>query len=350
MGAVSPSATSAKSTSRPAPPIFPSRFSIARASLPFRESAPPTDLADRTYNGTFSGFLRPNAATPNTGRTSDYGYLDQNQIQGNNLLYNAFGGERVDVLRTTTADRAGWNEGRDWELSPYLKLSRLREFRNGWSAGPAFHFSFTNLDGRRAGSSTVLGREQRDTFDLSATDAYDITGLSLFQAPYTGGPDAVGPQVVAGPVRTPAESLRQTDLALWNDSISESLDVDLWSLSVGGEAVYQFDNRFITTVGAGIVFNMVDWKASRSDALFQSVNGTPPVAIGSSRARNSDQELLLGLYLHAAVGYRISPAWSIEANLRYDWSQSIDDTVGNSSFDVDLSGFSLGLGANYTFW
>ena len=75
-----------------------------------------------------------------------------------------------------------------------------------------------------------------------------------------------------------------------------------------------------------------------------------PASISSSSARKSDTEILWGFYLSAAAGYQITPALSIEANLRYDASQSIRDTVGNSSFDVDLNGFSLGVGANYTFW
>lgn len=312
---------------------------------------PETGFADRIYNDpVLGGFLRPNVATPNTGRTSDYGYLSPSQVDGNTLVYSALGGERIDVQRDTSASPGHWTDGRDWELSPYFKISHLTPLRSGWSVGPTFHLSFTNVEGAQGGHQTLFGREQRDTFDLFVTDRYDITDLTLFEAPYTGSPAAIGPQVPANPSRTPAETLRATDVARWNDDIRESLDVDLWSISIGGEAVFQASDRLFFAADGGVIMQMADWEATRRDTLYQRVNDGTARRISSTESRNGNLELLFGIYLQGKVGYQVTPALSVVANLRYDWSQPIDDRVGNSTFEVDLSGLSVGLGAHYSFW
>ena len=98
-----------------------------------------------------------------------------------------------------------------------------------------------------------------------------------------------------------------------------------------------------------MVLNVADWDARRNDRLFQVTNGGPPVEINSLRFRDSGTDLLFGAYLQAAVGYQINDALSVQATLRYDWNESLRDSVGDSDFDVDLSGFSFGLSVNHTF-
>ncbi len=131
--------------------------------------------------------------------------------------------------------------------------------------------------------------------------------------------------------------------------MSESLDLDLWALSFGGEVAYQANNKIFARMGAGIVFNVANWDAKRSDVLYQSINGEPSSVAGISKSSSSGTELLVGIYSEAAVGYQVTQAFSVEANVRHDWNESLDDTVGNSSFEADLSGLSIGFGANYTF-
>ena len=186
-----------------------------------------TGPGDRAYD---NGFMRPDARAT---RSTHYGYDELDQIQGNTLVFNATGGEREEVDRNTSADATSWHEDRDWVVAPYLKLSYQNDLGNGWSAGPAIHLSFTEINGSRRGLNTILGREERDTFDIAATDFYDITGLDLpREVPYTGAPGIVAPLVPNEPIadrRLLTPTLRSTDVAVWNDSIAESLEVDTWS-------------------------------------------------------------------------------------------------------------------------
>ena len=318
------------------------------SSTPVPGIGTPAGPAGRTYD---NGFVRPDARAT---RTTDYGFDNLNQIQGDRLTFNATGGERRDVDRSTGGEPTSWDKDRAWNFAPYLTLTYQQEVADGGSVGPSLHLSFSQINGSRRGLNTIFGREQRDIFDVAASDAFDITGLNLpRQVPYTGSPGIVAPLVPNEPVagsRVLTPTLRSTDVAVWNDSISEHLEVDTWSLSVGAEASYRFKDRFYCAVGAGVALNVASWDARRTDQLFQQVNGAPPVPISSSSASTLGSSILWGLYLHGTAGYQVNESFSVEASLRYDHTEDLSGQVGNSSFQVDLSGFSVGLGASYTFW
>jgi hypothetical protein len=306
-----------------------------------------TGLIARVYD---DGFIRPEPRTAATGRTTDYEYVDGSQIRTDHLMMSAGGGERRVVNSSSNSMATSWTEEDDWQVSPFLSLSRITPLGKGWSAGPTFHFSFTNVDGSRDGLGTLFASERRDIFDVRAFDRFDTTGLVLPQAPYTGSPGAVAPLVPVEPSsRTFEDTLRSTDLAFFNDSIRESLDVNLFGFSLGADAFYQDDDGFFVGLGTGLVVNVADWDARRSDRLFQVTNGGAPVEINSMGFRESGTDVLFGAYLQGALGIRLSDSVSIQGNVRYDWNESLRDSVGDSDFDVDLSGFSVGLSVNYFF-
>ncbi len=317
------------------------------SSIPVPGIGPAEGPADRIYD---NGFVRPDARAT---RTTDYGYNELGQIQGSTLSFTASGGENQEVTRSSTAAETGWNEDADQVSAPYLKLSYQGDLGNGWTAGPSINVSFAEINGSRRGLNTISAREQMDTFDITATDIYDISGLDLpREVPYTGAPNIVAPLVPNQPVagsRLLTPTLRTSDLALWNDTIDESLDLDTWSLAFGAEASYRFDNRFYASVGAGFALNAASWKATRSNQLLQQINNGDPVVIDSSSADNIGSSILWGFYLQASAGYQLNESWSLEVNLRHDHTEDLSGSVGGSSFDVDLSGFSAGLGLGYSF-
>ncbi|MGC6458203.1 MAG: hypothetical protein ACON4R_07510 [Akkermansiaceae bacterium] len=308
------------------------------------------------------GFVRPELRTAATGRTTFYEYDSADQIRDGYLLMSADGGERSVVSPpSTNLQDTSWTEDDDWEISPFLTLSRMTPIGNRWSVGPSFHFSFTNVNGGQQGLGTLIEREQRDLFDVRAFDRFDTTGLILPRPvpplPFTGSPGASLPLLPAEPNyladpslgRTFEDTLRSTDLALFNDSIQESLDVNLFGFSVGADAFYQDVDGFFFGLGAGVVLNVADWNARRSDRLLQITNGGAPVEINTAEFRASGTDVLFGAYLQGAVGVRVSDSISVQANLRYDWNESLRNSVGDSDFDVDLSGLSMGLSVTYFF-
>jgi hypothetical protein len=308
---------------------------------------PATGLFDRVYDN--GQYVRQEPRTAATGRTSDYSY--DAHVPGGPLILSATGGERRVITAASASAPTGWSEGDDWEISPYLSLTRLTDLGKGWSFGPSFNFSFTNVDGSQGGLNTLNASERRDIFDVKVTDRFDTTGLILPSAPYTGSPGALAPLLPAEPSfpRTFEDTLRSQDFADFSDSVQESLEVNLFGISLGADAVYRFENRFFAGLGTGVVLNIADWDAKRGDRLIQVTNGGAPIEIASAAFRNSGTDLLFGFYLQGSLGYQINDSWSIEANARYDWNESLNDSVGGSDFDVDLTGFSLGAGVSYSF-
>ena len=306
-----------------------------------------TGAIARAYD---NGFVNPGPRTPATGRTTDYSYETQDQLQGNNLLMTATGGERRVIDQPSTSSPTSWRESDHWEVSPYLSLSHLIDMGNGWSAGPALTFSYTSIGGRQSGLNTLNANERRNIFDVRAIDSFDSTGLILPNPPYNGSPGAIAPLLPVEPAgRNFIDELRSTDTALFRDSINESLEVNLFGLSLGASAVYQADSRFFAGIGTGLVLNIADWDASRSDQLIQVTNGGAPLQIGSAGFHSSGADVLFGYYLQGSVGYQINDSWTIEANTRYDWNESLRESVGESDFDLNLTGLTLGVGANYSF-
>ena len=317
------------------------------SSIPVPGIGPAEGPADRIYD---NGFVRPDARAT---RTTDYGYNELGQIQGDTLSFTASGGENQEVTRSSSAAQTEWNEDADRVSAPYLKLSYQSDLGSGWTAGPSINVSFAEINGSRRGLNTISAREQMDTFDITATDIYDVSGLDLpREVPYTGAPNIVAPLIPNQPVagsRLFTPTLRTSDLALWNDTIDETLDLDTWSLAFGAEASYRFDNRFYASLGAGFALNAASWKATRSNQLLQQINNGDPVVIDSSSADNIGSSILWGFYLQASAGYQLNESWSLEVNLRHDHTEDLSGSVGGSSFDVDLSGFSAGLGLGYSF-
>ena len=301
-----------------------------------------------------NGFVHPGSRTPATGRTSNYGYDTTDQIGTDRLSFYADGGERRVITTSNSLNSTGWDEEDEWNLAPYLYLNRLCDLGNGWRVGPTIQVSFTDFDGKKGGLNTLNASERRDIFDVRTIDLYDSTGLTLPEPPpgqpFVGSPGAVAPLLPAEPVdRNFIDTPRSDDTALFADSIQEDLEVNMLGVSIGADAFYQSDNNLITGIGAGLVVNIVDWDANRRDRLVQITNGGPPLEVGAADYSNSGTDVLFGIYLQGTLGYQINDDWSVEGNIRYDWSESLNDSVGGSDFDVDLSGFSLGLGATYSF-
>jgi hypothetical protein len=121
-------------------------------------------------------------------------------------------------------------------------------------------------------------------------------------------------------------------------------DTSLFSFGFGTELVWHPDEQWHLTMGSGLVVNIADWQAQTTVPMITAGTTT----ISSSVSRNSDTDVLLGLYLKLGAGYQINEDWNVEGFFRYDWNEDLEAKVVPTSFEVDLSGWTLGLGAGYS--
>ena len=301
----------------------------------------------RTYD---DGYVRPDMRATTIGRTTDYRYENQEQVEGGFLALSASNGERRIIERDEFSAPTGWVQPNDWNSSFSLHFSRLNQAKAGVQVGPIISLNYTNLTRSRGNINTLNASEHRTISNVRATDFFDINGLVLPLAPYTGSPGAVAPLLPVEPSeRVFEDSFRSSDSALFFDNINESLGLNLLSFSVGANAIYTKGDRLFIGVNTGLVINIADWEAIRRDELFQSVNGGLPSLIGSDFSRSSVSELLLGYRFQVTAGIQLNESWSMNAHALYDWNEPLKGSVGESQFNVDLSGLMIGVGAKYSF-
>jgi hypothetical protein len=303
--------------------------------------------ADRTYD---DGFVNIGAGTPGTGLTTFWSYDRANQVQGDNLVFSRTGGERRDVTMQNTAAATGWDSDADWEAGPFLELTYSVPIRTNLTGGFALNFSSVNLGGAQSGLNTLSQFQQLDIYDVTALDTFGLNGIVPPAPPYAGSFD--GPGALLGNVpdsRTFPEALASTTTAPFIDSVHDHLDVDLYTLGLGGSLTWTPRPQFLLSAQAGLAINLADWSAQRDEVITRSNNGGPAGLFSSRTVQSDEREVLAGFYLQGNAAWMLSEHWAIQGFARYDWNQDLDGSVGPSSFNVDLSGWSIGAGARLSF-
>lgn len=303
--------------------------------------------ADRTYD---DGFVNIGAGTPGTGLTTFWEYNNATQVQGGNLVFSKAGGERRDVTMRDAAAPTGWSDGPGREAGPFLELNYTKSIQPNLSVGIAVNFSTVNIGGSQGGLNTISQFQQLDIYDVAAVDTYSLNGVIPPNAPYQGSFAGPGPLINNVPdTRAFPETLSTTTTALFVDRVRESLKVDFHTLGVGSTVHWRPRPRLLLAAQAGIALNLADWRTQRDEVITQSINGGPAAPFSRRTVRTDDKDFSLGVYLQGNVAWKLNERWAMQLVARYDWNPEIDGFVGPSSFEVDLSGWSLGAGARLAF-
>ncbi len=273
---------------------------------------------DRSYD---DGFVNIGAATALTGQTTNWGYNNAGQISGNALQLSLAGGSQVSLPGGLRSD------DEEFEAAPYLEVAYLKNLKPNLRAGFVANLSFTGLNRSAQGAVGFS--------DVTLTDSFNLGSVIAPLPPYSGSFNGPGPLIGNQP-----DQRNFATVPTGTGAYSFSTDTDLYSLALGGEVEWLVSERWFVSAGAGAVINLANWDGSWS---------VPVAGGGSLSASDSGTSVLWGLYAQAGVGYRISQNWSVNSFLRYDLNESLDAGVGNADFELDLSGWSIGLGANYSF-
>ncbi len=279
--------------------------------------------ADRTYD---DGFVNRGAATPGTGLTTFWGYQNAGQVGGGNLTYTSTGGIAL-------APPGFGKDDADTGFSPYLEVSYLRPVGDDLVLGLTANFSFLGLDGTTVSPMAISG--------VTTFDSYALNGVIPPAPGYVGS--FAGPGPLIGNQPTTRTNVLTPTGGTTNYLFDQS--TDLYSLALGGELRWSPATNCYLGFGAGAVLNFADWDAGWNARLVDPATNS---LRNYARAAGGD-DFLMGLYLKASGGYHINEQWSVESFFRYDWNESLDGSVGPSRFELDLSGWSFGLGAGFRF-
>ena len=293
------------------------------------------------------GFLLIDVSGSADGLTWNWGYDDAGQISGDTLVLRNSHGTARDVTGSSAYKASTWQDSVDTG-GPYVQVDYLVDVSDRVSIGPQLSVAHFNLDTARR-SSTFNARSTSTEYRVTVEDTVDLGGIIPPLAPFEGSFDGPGALIAIVPTNRSVDRSQTGfgSIDLFNE-IDERLDADILTISPGVSAEFSHERLFVS-VAAGMAINVVDWDAHHDETLFVSRNGGRPSVADSWHSHNSGTDVLLGAYVQAAAGVEVTERVSISGFVRYDWSEDFHGTVGPSSFDLDMSGFSGGVMATIQF-
>ncbi len=291
------------------------------------------------------GYVLPDISGSSTS-TWNFGFNSASQIQGTSLVFT---GSSVSLITETFSHtfNSDWDDAMSgWGGFVKVESPELYDWR-GISLSAAIGYSFTRADidhSTRAFTATQRTTNGGGTF----TDTYAAIG-ALPPAPHAGTFAGPGPVISLVPVRhfssggSGGETVSETSV---ESIIRNELNVDLHTLSFGPQFTFNTIVPKLTLGGSlGLALNLADWDASTDETLSTTEGDT----LARWHAENSGTEVLPGLYIEANAAYALNAKWSVNAFSRYDWSEALKGHTGTSSFELDLTGWTVGAGATYRF-
>jgi hypothetical protein len=299
----------------------------------FHLPASPSHSGIATYK---DGFVSPDIGGSDS--TWNWGYANAGQLNGNTLTFHGTqitGSTMINSFNT------------DWSDTPngagvFLKLQSQELLRvHGISLSASLGYSWSRAD---SSNDAVAFRAEQQTLTNTVTDRFDVTGVAVPPAPYSGSFVGPGPTIGLNPSKRSIDASNAHIDEVFTSTLHSSLRTDLHTFSFGPDAAFDF-KRVRVGVSSGLALNIANWTADTREDL----RNRSGLMLASWQHHETGTEVLPGYFIEANASYAISPRWSLVASARYDWAQSLRGHVGGSSFDLGLSGWTLGLGASYKF-
>ncbi|MCG2661704.1 MAG: hypothetical protein L6437_15840 [Kiritimatiellae bacterium] len=328
-------------------------YPIGAKSSNARWAGPAGGLNDAGNHVYDDGYVGTDNYTDLDSGTWNWGYDSGGQVNGNQIEFAGVDQVWREASRQTTAtdvqssDDAASRGALMVEMGRYLAKIGFVDY--GLSLGLSRAQTFEASAG---GINTFNDRQWSATYENRVVDAYDITGLGITpdSVPYRGNPTDKGPVINATPMsrRDMGSALVSSDSYRAYNSISESLDMDLSTLSLGMSIKGNY--RRVYVVGStGPTLNMLETDATYEETLYESNNGGSRQVLKYWSDSSSGTECLFGYYVQAEVGVRIYRELHLGVFGRYDWLENVLGNVGPSSYEVNPSGGSMGgtVGLNF---
>lgn len=311
---------------------------VGAASAFGQEVGPMDRVARRTYD---DGYSAPDNSGSADGLTWNWGNDNASQIQGNRLQLHA---TLAHSEFTQTLLQQSNDDGSD-RLNgggPVLQAIWLTPINGQLALGTTFDLGYAGLSLDRAFDDFTMLQERRDYRD-NVTDVFDLTGSGVTAAPHHGTFNGPGALVSNLPIeRSNNRRLLLTERSIVTDRISQSLDLDRFSLSLGPTIAMhtrQADFRF----GSGLALNLISWHAEQTEQIIVRAPHEAPVTALAWTDSASGLDLIPALYLQAGLAVTLSQQWFAELSARYEWSEDRHHRLGASEVTLPGTGASIQL-------
>ena len=333
-------------------------------------------IANRNYS---DGYVNEDGGTPFTGDTWYWGYENASQLSGTTLSYHSTYGTAVTTTTTATsstrtdssslAHDLGWSSdvsGSGW----YATLGSPAIYTRGaLSVSLELGYSFATSDNGAAtpdvfqasqsSVQTVTRSSVTTTTMNQLTDTYDVTGLKIPAAPYSGSLAGPGPLISNTPSARNISSSsastgssqvlgRSVQTADFLSNVNESLRIRLNTVSFGPHLNWDA-GRFNLGWSAGFALNIADWDSGYAEDLYVRQGGGAYRLFKTYPFSSSGCDVLPGGYTELNALFRVTQHWSVFAGGRYDWAGTLHGDAGPSSFGFHVRGVSVQGGVTFVF-
>ena len=299
-------------------------------------------FGNRTYN---DGYVRRDGGTASDGYTTNWGYQNSGQVNGDDISFHATGFQsiRSDLRSIGSSPNFHRNEQ---SIVPVLDFSGTYKkdfhgFRPGFSAS----FAWSPINMNRQWSDFSLA-QTRDDFRHDWTDTYNLGGVGdqIPGAPYSGSASVPGFVLENLPDRRDFNAvLIGSEHALLENNVHTTFQADHTTISFGPTLARGIDKSWNLEAGAGVSLHWLHWSARQSETLtVTQSSGTSDYA--SWHDSDDGNQLLYGVYLQ--IGAEWTPEgqdWSIKSFLRSDIGNAFSHKIGPSRVTYDVDGFTAAV-------
>lgn len=298
-----------------------------------------SSYADRVYN---DGYVRQDAGTAADGSTWYWGYEENSQVQGNELVYSATGYQSTFHETYNIPHRGPSSRENLSGFAPHIQIEvrsphRLGGLQVGFSGG--LDFTRTDFD---LSFSNYSGTQQRGDYRLDYEDRYALNGVIPPSGPYSGSLGGFGPLIDNLPAsRSISPVLLLTDVASISNQVRTSLDLNVLSLTFG-PSLSDRRGSFEFRIESGLILNIYDWNSRQTEQLDASgSSGTTKVAEWNET--DSGTKFRPGLYAQTGVSYDVGDNCQIGGFMRLDTACEFRAKAGPTTFHIDPNGVTGGL-------
>ena len=304
-------------------------------------------FGERSYD---DGFVNQTGPTPDTGRTWFWGYDNDSQINNAGDLVMSATGTRQDFQESYHNPGSGSSSKTLDGITPRFDLTLTpppgikRPFQN-------ILVSFAYFADEASGDFTSFTGEQTlDQYRLDFQDTFTTSGLFLPGAGYGGtflGPGVTIPNLPGE--RATSETLTGTEVATLRNEVSLDFSLDSFSLAIGPTFEGAFAPGWEWQGSFGPTLNFHRYSLRQNEQVYGTVGGVrTPVGAGF-RNSESGSEFGLGLFLRGKVIHQLTENWNLDTYLQAEIAESFRVSNDVSSFKIEPSGYSIGIGLARSF-
>lgn len=325
--------------------MIPSLLGAGSETLPDIGSA--TSFGDRSYT---NGFVNQTGPTADTGRTWFWGYQNESQVTATgDLVMSAIGNRAIyreaysDPFRHQSSETLdGITPRLDLQISP--PSGHQLPFQNILVSLAYFSDDMNNS------FTSFTGNQTLDRYRLDFRDTFETSNLILPGAGYSG--TAAGPGVTITNLpgsREVIETLTGTETAMVGNVVNLDVDINNLSLAIGPTIEGVIASNWTWQASAGPTFNFYQYKLRQSEQAIGTVNGIDTLIGTGFRDSESGHEFGIGIFVLGALQRQINEQWRLRCFIQAEIAESFEVSNGASSVDIDPSGYSVGLGATFSY-